>query len=117
MHADVIEERAGPLLTALVGALLLAALTVVLVASLRADGLRTVPYSTDYVAATLLIGVAGIVIVAVFHLLMRDVSPDPPRRRDERSAVAAQVLGDERPLERATGAPQHPVGRHAEDER
>ena len=78
LHADVVEERAGPLLTTLVGALLLAALTVVLVASLETDGLRTVPYSADYVLATLLIDVAGIVIVGAFHLLMRDVSPDPP---------------------------------------
>jgi hypothetical protein len=116
LHADAIEERAGPLLTTLVGALLLAALTVVLVASLEADGLRTVPYSVDYVVATLLIDVVGIVIVAAFHLLMRDVSPDPPapRARDG-SAVGAQVLGNERPVERAAGAPQHPVGGHAED--
>ena len=77
LREDVIEERAGPVLTALVGALLLAAFVVALVASLDADGLRTVPYSRDYVLATLLIDVAGIAVVAAYHLLMRDVSPDP----------------------------------------
>jgi membrane-associated phospholipid phosphatase len=86
LHEDVIEERAGPLFTMLVGALVLAALVVVLVASLDADGLRTVPYSRDYVLATLGIDVLGVAVVATFHLLMRDVSPDP------RSAVVARVV-------------------------
>ncbi len=90
LHEDVVEERAGPALTVLVGALLLAAFVVVLVSSLDADGLRTVPYSRDYVLATLLIDVAGVAVVATYHLLMRDVSPDTPPRRVHARHVAAQ---------------------------
>lgn len=88
LHADVVEEEAGPLLTVVVGALLLAAFTVALVASLEADGLRTVPYSLDYVLATLAIDALGIAVVAIYHLIMRDVSPDPPALQTCPAAVA-----------------------------
>ena len=94
LREDLIEERAGPALTASVAALLLVAFVVVLVASLDANGLRTVPFSRDYVLATLLIDVLGVAVVAAFHLLMRDVSPDPhPRRVHHRSPVVQPTSG------------------------
>jgi membrane-associated phospholipid phosphatase len=100
LHEDAIEERAGPVLTIVVGLLLLAAFVVVLVASLNADDLRTVPYSRDFVVATLLIDVLGVLVVAGFHLLMRDVSPDPPPPRHHH----AHRHADDRALRPSAGS-------------
>ena len=94
LRGDAIEERASPAVTALVGALLVGALSVGLVVSLRAEGLHTVRYSLRYVVVSGLIDLAGVGVVAVFHLLMRNVSPDPPPgSRTHTPSGAGQTVG------------------------
>jgi membrane-associated phospholipid phosphatase len=78
LRADMIEERANPLVTAAVAVLLLGALAFALLLTLQAGEIRTVPYSFEYVAVCLLIDALGVGVVAVLHLLLRDVALDPP---------------------------------------
>jgi membrane-associated phospholipid phosphatase len=78
LHADVVEERASPAVTAAVAVLVLAALATALLLTLQAGEIRTVPYSFEYVAVCLVIDALGVGVVAVFHLLLRDVALDPP---------------------------------------
>jgi membrane-associated phospholipid phosphatase len=86
---DTVEEAADVRMTALAGGLLLALLVIALARSVQTDGLRTVQYSGWYVLVCILIDVAGVAVVAVFHLLMRDVSPDSPRRSHAASALSS----------------------------
>lgn len=92
-RGDVIEERASPAVTALAGLLLVGALSVGLVLSLRAEGLHTVRYSLRYVVVSGLIDLAGVAVVAVFHLLVRNLSPDPPASSRADASASAQALG------------------------
>lgn len=78
LRRDVIEERANPAVTLFAGLLLVTAFVFSLVLTLQKGSLRTVPYSLDYVAMVTFIDAVGVAAVGVFHLLMRDVSPDPP---------------------------------------
>ena len=93
LQDDVIEERASPAVTALAGLLLVSALSVGLVLSLRAEGLHTVRYSLRYVVVSGLIDLAGVAVVAVFHLLMRNVSPDPLLGPRTDGPAAGQAVG------------------------
>jgi hypothetical protein len=78
LHRDVIEERASPAVTAAVAVLVLAALATALLLTLQAGEIRTVPYSLEYVAVALVIDALGVGVVAILHLLLRDVALDPP---------------------------------------
>jgi membrane-associated phospholipid phosphatase len=78
LRADVIEERANPAVTAAVAVLLAAALGTALLLTLQEGEIRTVPYSFEFLAVCLLIDVLGVGVVALFHLLLRDVALDPP---------------------------------------
>jgi hypothetical protein len=94
-RGDVIEERASPVVTVLAGLLLVDALSVVLVLILRAEGLHTVRYSLRYVVVSGLIDLAGVAVVAVFHLFVRNLSPDPPASSRADASASAQPLGSE----------------------
>jgi membrane-associated phospholipid phosphatase len=78
LHRDAIEERSNPAVTAAAALLLVAALAAALFLTLRAGEVRTVPYSLEYIAMCVGIDIAGVGVVAVMHLLLRDVSLDPP---------------------------------------
>jgi membrane-associated phospholipid phosphatase len=92
LRADVVEERANPAVTLAVAVLLVAALGTALLLTLQEGEVRTVPYSFEFLAVCLLIDGLGVGVVAVFHLLLRDVALDPPasaRRHDDPEPVPA----------------------------
>jgi membrane-associated phospholipid phosphatase len=78
LHRDVIEERANPVVTIVVSVLLFGALSAALLLTLQAGEIRTVPYSFEYFATCLAISAVAVGVVAIVHLLLRDVSLDPP---------------------------------------
>lgn len=78
LQRDAIEERANPVVTIVVSVLLLGALGTALLLTLQAGEIRTVPYSFEYVATCLVIAAGAVGVVAVVHLLLRDVALDPP---------------------------------------
>jgi membrane-associated phospholipid phosphatase len=78
LRQDVIEERANPTVTLFAGLLLVGAFVFTLALTIEKGSIRTVPYTLDYIAMVTFIDAAGVAVVGVFHLLMRDVSPDPP---------------------------------------
>jgi hypothetical protein len=78
LQRDTIEERANPVVTAFVALLLLGALVAALLLTLQEGEVRTVPYSLEYLALCVVIDGLAVGVVAVFHLLLRDVALDPP---------------------------------------
>jgi hypothetical protein len=78
LRADRLEEKANLVVTVLVGLLLAGALAFALVLTLQAGEVRTVPYSLEYIVVCIGIDLAGVGVVAVMHLLLRDIALDPP---------------------------------------
>jgi hypothetical protein len=82
LERDRIEEDAGGLVTAIAGTVIAAVLVVATIVSVAGTGVRASQLGRDYAGALVLIDIVGVIVVAVFHLLMRDVSPDPRPAHD-----------------------------------
>jgi membrane-associated phospholipid phosphatase len=95
-----VEERLSSGVMAVAGALVVVAVGMLFVRTIRRESVRTVDYSMEYVIVCVGLVVVAAAIVVGYHQLLRGVSLDPPRAGPpsgaHRSASAGPTRGGDR---------------------